>query len=220
MLADILGYNAKTPTQVGSLKVDIVKSFEYQYNQDVTSHPVETGFEIQDHIVNKPLQLTMTVGISSSPVTWYWQNGTGQTKFADGLKALEQIRNNKEPVTIIRPEKKYDDMVLTSCRVTKQDDSKSVIYADLSFTQIVKVTVQTTQIPEDIVAASKEEDVGETAANAGSASTTDAGSLDSSTSGAGTGDSIDGTSETAKNQSWAAGGVDLVKDTRTNIIGG
>lgn len=26
MLADILGYNIKNPTQVGSLKVDIVKS--------------------------------------------------------------------------------------------------------------------------------------------------------------------------------------------------
>lgn len=172
MLADILGFNIKNPTQVGSLKVDIVKSFEYTYDQDVTEHPVETGFEIADHIVNKPLKLTMTVGIASSPVTWFWKNGYGAKKFANGLQLLEEIRDKKEPVTIVRPEKKYDDMVMTSCRVSKQDSTKSIIYADLSFMQIVKVTTQTTAIPENVVTASQEENAGETAANVGAADTT------------------------------------------------
>lgn len=172
MLADILGFNIKNPTQVGSLKVDIVKSFEYTYDQDVTEHPVETGFEIADHIVNKPLKLTMTVGIASSPVTWFWKNGFGAKKFANGLQLLEEIRDKKEPVTIVRPEKKYDNMVMTSCRVSKQDSTKSIIYADLSFMQIVKVTTQTTAIPENVVTASQEENAGETAANVGAADTT------------------------------------------------
>lgn len=172
MLADILGFNIKNPTQVGSLKVDIVKSFEYTYDQDVTEHPVETGFEIADHIVNKPLKLTMTVGIASSPVTWFWKNGYGAKKFANGLQLLEEIRDKKEPVTIVRPEKKYDNMVMTSCRVSKQDSTKSIIYADLSFMQIVKVTTQTTAIPENVVTASQEENAGETAANVGAADTT------------------------------------------------
>lgn len=171
MLADILGFNIKNPTQVGSLKVDIVKSFEYTYDQDVTEHPVETGFEIADHIVNKPLKLTMTVGIASSPVTWFWKNGYGAKKFANGLQLLEEIRDKKEPVTIVRPEKKYDNMVMTSCRVSKQDSTKSIIYADLAFIQIVKVTTQTTAIPENVVTASQEENAGETAANAGAAKT-------------------------------------------------
>lgn len=172
MLADILGFNIKNPTQVGSLKVDIVKSFEYTYDQDVTEHPVETGFEIADHIVNKPLKLTMTVGIASSPVTWFWKNGFGAKKFANGLQLLEEIRDKKEPVTIVRPEKKYDNMVMTSCRVSKQDSTKSIIYADLAFIQIVKVTTQTTAIPENVVTASQEENAGETAANVGAADTT------------------------------------------------
>lgn len=172
MLADILGFNIKNPTQVGLLKVDIVKSFEYTYDQDVTEHPVETGFEIADHIVNKPLKLTMTVGIASSPVTWFWKNGYGAKKFANGLQLLEEIRDKKEPVTIVRPEKKYDNMVMTSCRVSKQDSTKSIIYADLAFIQIVKVTTQTTAIPENVVTASQEENAGETAANVGAADTT------------------------------------------------
>lgn len=221
MLADILGFNIKNPTQVGSLKVDIVKSFEYTYDQDVTEHPVETGFEIADHIVNKPLKLTMTVGIASSPVTWFWKNGFGAKKFANGLQLLEEIRDKKEPVTIVRPEKKYDNMVMTSCRVSKQDSTKSIIYADLSFMQIVKVTTQTTAIPENVVTASQEENAGETAANVGAADTTSvdvgSGSLNVPSDG---GLDLDGTGETPNNKSYLAAGVDNVKSGLGLILGG
>nr|DAH87889.1 MAG TPA: hypothetical protein [Caudoviricetes sp.] len=221
MLADILGFNIKNPTQVGSLKVDIVKSFEYTYDQDVTEHPVETGFEIADHIVNKPLKLTMTVGIASSPVTWFWKNGYGAKKFANGLQLLEEIRDKKEPVTIVRPEKKYDNMVMTSCRVSKQDSTKSIIYADLSFMQIVKVTTQTTAIPENVVTASQEENAGETAANVGAADTTSVdvsgGSLDISSD---SGLDFGGTGETPTNKSWLASCVDNVKSGLGLILGG
>lgn len=202
MLADILGYFTQDPTSIGSLKVDIVKSFEYQFDQDVTGHPVESGFEIHDTIVNKPLQLSMTVGISSHPVTWFYKNGRGKKKFADGLKALEAIRDAKMPVSIVRPEKKYENMVMTSCHVSKPDDSKTIIYADLSFVQITKVTVQTTKIPENIVTASQKENVGETAADGGAASTSDVtGSSDSGT----------GSSNTSS-KSWAVAGVDSIKN--------
>lgn len=212
MLADILGYNIKNPTQIGKLSVDIVKSFEYQYDQDVTAHPVETGFEIHDHIVNKPLKLTMTVGISSTPVTWFWKNGWGTKKFANGLQLLEEIRDNKQPITIVRPEKKYDDMVLTSCRVTKQDTTKSIIYADLSFQKIVKVTTQTTEIPENIVTASKEEDAGQTAANVGDGTTAvvDTGSVDTGSVGGEFGSDLP--EEPATNKSYAAASYDAIKD--------
>lgn len=204
MLADILGFNIKNPTQVGSLKVDIVKSFEYTYDQDVTEYPVETGFEIADHIVNKPLKLTMTVGIASSPVTWFWKNGFGAKKFANGLQLLEEIRDKKEPVTIVRPEKKYDNMVMTSCRVSKQDSTKSIIYADLAFIQIVKVTTQTTAIPENVVTASQEENAGETAANVGAADTTSVSLGDGSSVSNG----VEEVQEKVTNKSVAASVVD------------
>lgn len=216
MLADILGYNIKNPTQIGKLSVDIVKSFEYQYDQDVTAHPVETGFEIHDHIVNKPLKLTMTVGISSTPVTWFWKNGWGTKKFANGLQLLEEIRDNKQPITIVRPEKKYDDMVLTSCRVTKQDTTKSIIYADLSFQKIVKVTTQTTAVPENVVTASQEENAGETTQNVGSGKTSsvslDADSVSSVDVSSGGEFGSDLPDEQATNKTWAAAGVDSIKD--------
>lgn len=169
MLADILGINPNKPTQFGKLSVDIVRSYEVLYEQDVSAHPVEDGSEVHDNIVNKPMRVNMTIGISSLPVTWIWTNGTGKHKFSDGLAALEAIRNAKQPVTIVRPDRILRDMVMTSCRLAKSDESKSVLWVDCSFQSIVKAVVLTTKIPPEIVEAEMQDGVGETKANGGAA---------------------------------------------------
>lgn len=214
MLVDILGYNPLTPTQIGTLRLDIVRQCEYQYDQDVTGHPVETGFEINDMINNRPLKVTMTGGISSHPVTWFYVNGIGKSKFADGLAALEAIRNAKMPITIVRPDKIFTDMVLTSCRPVKSDESRSVIWVDLAFQQIDKVTVQTTEIPEDIVDASVKEAAGETAADGGAATQTDVGSLDSPTDIAGS--NVKETADASDNKTLLLKGAEGIR----NIVKG
>lgn len=202
MLADILGANPLAPTQIASLSVDIVRSAEYQYDQSVTSHPVEAGYDIHDNIINQPMKVTMTVGISSHPVTWFYVNGIGKSKFANGLAALEAIRDAKQPITIVRPDKILTDMVMTSCRYSKTDESRSVIWVDLSFTHIKKVTVQTAEIPENIVDESAKESVGETAADGGSATQVNVDS--------GTGNVSD-TVNSDSNKSLLAQGVDGIK---------
>lgn len=169
MLADILGINPNKPTQIGKLRVDIVRSYEVQYEQDVSAHPVEDGAEVHDNIVNKPTRVNMTIGISSLPVTWMWANGTGKHKFSDGLAALVAIRNEKQPVTIVRPDRILSDMVMTSCRLSKTDESRSIQWVECSFQHIVKAVVQTAKIPPEIVEASLQDGVGETKSNGGAA---------------------------------------------------
>ena len=151
MLADILGYVSKNPTSIGSLKVDIVKTVTYNYEQDAPAHPVEKGYEINDTIINKPLKIEMQIGISSHPITWFWRNGRGVQKFSDGVKALMAIRDAKMPVTIVRPNDVITDMVMTSCKYAYSSESKSVMIVDLAFVKIVKVETATTEIPQDIV---------------------------------------------------------------------
>ena len=132
MLVDILGYTPNMPTKIGTLSLDIVRNIEYQYDQEVSSHPVETGFEIQDNAVNHPLKITMRAGVSSHPVTWFYVNGIGKSKFNDAIAVLEAIRDAKMPVTILRPDRILNDMYLTSCRPVKDSESKSVRWIDLT----------------------------------------------------------------------------------------
>lgn len=169
MLAEILGYYAKSPTKIAGLQVDIVRQVDYVYEQEAPEHPVESGFEVHDTIINKPLRVNMTVGISSHPVTWLYKNGKGNSKFENGYLALVGIRDAKEPVTIIRPDRLLKDMVMTSCKLGRTDESKSVMFVDLSFVQIRKVSLQNVSIPEDIVDKSIKDSAGETAKNGGAA---------------------------------------------------
>lgn len=214
MLADILGYNPKAPTMIGKLSIDIMRQYEYQLDQEVTAHPVETGFEIHDTAINHPVKVTMVAGISSHPVTWFYVNGIGQSKFADGLDALKAIRDAKQPVTIVRPDKIWKDMFLTSCRPLKSDESKSVIWVDLSFQQIDKVTVQTTEVPEDIVDASVADSAGATAADGGQATQTDIGTLQSANNAQAT----EAVAETADNRTLLAQGSDYASEVTSEIV--
>lgn len=216
MLVDILGYTPNMPTKIGTLSLDIVRNIEYQYDQEVSSHPVETGFEIQDNAVNHPLKITMRAGVSSHPVTWFYVNGIGKSKFNDAIAALEAIRDAKMPVTILRPDRILNDMYLTSCRPVKDSDSKSVRWIDLTFLHIQKVTVQTTEVPENIVDASVKESAGETAADGGAATQADVGSISSTSTSAGATDAAESAAETAEaadNRTLAAQAADYASES-------
>lgn len=216
MLVDILGYTPNMPTKIGTLSLDIVRNIEYQYDQEVSSHPVETGFEIQDNAVNHPLKITMRAGVSSHPVTWFYVNGIGKSKFNDAIAALEAIRDAKMPVTILRPDRILNDMYLTSCRPVKDSDSKSVRWIDLTFLHIQKVTVQTTEVPENIVDASVKESAGETAADGGAATQTDVGSLSTASTPSGGADAAESAAEAAEaadNRTLAAQAADYASES-------
>lgn len=213
MLVDILCYTPNMPTKIGTLSLDIVRNIEYQYDQEVSSHPVETGFEIQDNAVNHPLKITMRAGVSSHPVTWFYVNGIGKSKFNDAIAALEAIRDAKMPVTILRPDRILNDMYLTSCRPVKDSDSKSVRWIDLTFLHIQKVTVQTTEVPEDIVDASIKESAGETAADGGAATQTDVGSLSTASTSTGAADAAESAAEATDNRTWWAQASDYVSES-------
>lgn len=186
MLADILGYVSKEPTSIGKLKVDIVEIVSYTYEQEAPRHPVEKGYEINDTIINKPLKFDMKVGVSSHPITWFYKNGRGVKKFADGVKALMAIRDAKMPVTIVRPNDILDDMVMTSCKYSYTKESKTVMIVELTFVKVVRVDTQTVAIPQDIVDKSIKDNAGETAQSGGQAAQTSAsGTSDAAGDGAG-----------------------------------
>lgn len=159
----------KEKTSTVSLKIDIVKTIEYQFEQEVASHPVETGFEIQDNVVNKPMKINMTIGISSTPVTWFLTNGKGKHKFSNGFDALVAIRDAKQPVTITRPDRIFSDMMMTSCKLSKVQESLSVMMVEVSFVKIVKVNTETVEIPKEYVDKAAKEKAGLTAKKGGKA---------------------------------------------------
>jgi hypothetical protein len=157
------------PTKIGSIEVDILVEQEYSLESDVTEHPVEDGFPVADHVIRKPVKVSMVVGITQSPVTWLDRLGQSTDKVSNALTAFEQIYKNAQPITIITPSNAWENMVMTSARFPRTAENKNLIRIPCEFTQIRRVKVKTTDIPQNIVDLSMINRAGETEANGGTA---------------------------------------------------
>ena len=201
------------PTKIGQLEVDVLVSSELTYASEVTENPVEDGFPVHDHVICKPLQLSMVVVVSPLPVTWYEKFGVDTGRIDDAIAKLEQIYKDRQPITIITNEKTYEDMVMTECKINKAKEDGKILRIPLEFKQIRKVEVKTADIPEEYTdsltagkAGTTEEDAGTSATeDIGSGAASDSASASSSADTSSSGDSGGGSDPASKNQSILAG---------------
>ncbi len=198
----------KDPTMIGLIECDVLIEQEITLSSEVTEHPVEDGFPIHDHVIRKPIKLAMTIAISNLPVTWYDRfDGSSPDRIPYAIAALEAIYKAGDPITIVTQEKVYDNMVMTDCRIPKNRDNGRILKVPLEFTQIRKVQVKTTEIPEEYVDALTKGKVGETKQDAGTAKTEDIG-VGHSGDGGGSGSSDSGS---GTNRSVAKSGYNALK---------
>lgn len=185
------------PTKIGTIEVDILVEQEHKLESEVTEHPVEDGFPVADHVIRKPIKVSMVVGVTLSPVTWLDKLGSESDKISNALTAFEQIYKNAQPITIVTPSNTWENMVMTSANIPRNVENKNLIRIPCEFTQIRKVEVKTTDIPTDIVNTDMINRAGETEADAGTATQEDIGDInDSSSSDSNSSDGGDTITET------------------------
>jgi hypothetical protein len=175
------------PTKIGSIEVDILIEQEHKLESDVTEHPVEDGFAVADHVIRKAIKVSMVVGVTLSPVTWLDRLGSATDKITNALAAFEQIYKNAQPITIVTPTNMWENMIMTSASIPRNIDNKNLIKIPCEFTQIRRVNVKSTDIPQNIVDLDMINRAGETEADGGTATQTDVGNVndteDTGTSG-------------------------------------
>jgi len=150
------------PSKIDSVELDIVIEHEHKLESEVTEHPVEDGFPVHDHVIRKPVKLSMVVGITQSPVTWLDKLGQKEDKVKKALAEFKRIYKDAQPITIVTPTEVYKDMVMTSAAFPRTVENKNLIRIPCEFTQIRKVAVKTTDIPENQVTNEVAGRVGET----------------------------------------------------------
>lgn len=64
----LVGIFSKTRPDIGGLYFDALLEESSELITDVTEYPIETGAIGNDHAVNRPLRITMTVGLSDNPI--------------------------------------------------------------------------------------------------------------------------------------------------------
>lgn len=166
------------PIKIDNIEVDVVKEHIITYDSEVTEFPVETGFIISDHVINKQPVLRLDCIFTPTPVTWFeLHKDQAQTRLEDVRRELKRIRDEGEPITVSTPESIYENAVLVSVPLSRNTKDGYSLRCTLEFRLIAVVQSNTAGVPAEY--AEQETKVqaqtGKTEENAGTATTKDIG---------------------------------------------
>lgn len=135
--------------QMGGLVFDAVFEETHQSELVVTDNPVETGVVVSDHAYMSPLRLTLSAGVSDTPL-----NVPPSDPFASdasrSIKAYElltQLQAKAEPFSVQTGLKLYDNMICTSIRTSQDKDTGNVLMFEADLREVIIVTTQTVKYP-------------------------------------------------------------------------
>jgi hypothetical protein len=128
---------------LGTVEFDTVLSFDDNMESDIPDYPVEDGAYVSDDILKKPLQIQISGIITNMPVTWRTRHYSTDRVY----RVSQQLRNiylKGELLTLIRPDKVYKNMGITSLSFHKEN-YLNAIEVSLSLKQVT--VTQTTAVP-------------------------------------------------------------------------
>jgi hypothetical protein len=120
---EIVFFNEGTP--IGNVIIDATVSETHSLSATLTSHPVEVGTDITDHVKASPRKVSLEGLVSNTPVVFLASLfGQGQDPPVSTAHAtFQKIVEQSEIISIQTTLQKYDNMIVTEYNVTR-DASK------------------------------------------------------------------------------------------------
>lgn len=175
------------PVSVAGIEFDALITADETYEQEIPDYPTEEGFSVSDTIILKPITVSLELYISNTPVTWSRRHGISPYRVNAVCNKLKELYFAKKLVKVVTPDTIYTNMGMTSMQISKSKEHSTTRRVTLNLKKVYETKRKTVYIPAYILKS------GETAANAGKATTS------SSASGTSTGTS--GSSGSSSNSS-------------------
>jgi len=115
-----------TQNRMGELIIDGFLSETYEFCNELTTHPVESGYSFVDHIHNKPISLQLEGVISNTPMSFIgvnFFNGKSNDLLSEAFLKIEDIFAKREVLTICTSMKEYQNMVLETLSLEKNNNA-------------------------------------------------------------------------------------------------
>jgi len=140
----------KNPTSVGTVVLDAALSETHTTSAMITSHPVEEGMDITDHIHRQPDALSITGIVSnisrllqdSIPGVAQVSNlsslirGVNEDRAKTAYDDLRDLVEQKQLVKIVTTLREYDNMLLDNITIERNEQFKDALYFTVSARQI------------------------------------------------------------------------------------
>ncbi len=151
------------PVSIAGIEFDALIDETKTLSADIPAYPTEEGFEVNDTIILKPIELSMTLFLTNTPVTWKSKGGPSHVQ--DILKQLEDLYFEHKPVTVSTSERDYVNMGITGISIPKTIETGTSREITIDFQEIRTTESKTVTIPATIG------NSGKTGVNAGTANT-------------------------------------------------
>lgn len=166
------------PVSIGGVEFDALIDSKEAYNAEVPSYPVDSGFSVSDNVAIDAMELSMTLYLTATPVTWLSRHGSGESRMETVCNALLEKYTTREPLTVTTKDKTYTNMVISSISIEKSSEGILAREIPITLSQVTVTSSAESDIPAKLAK--------------GGTSKTNAGTAGTSTVGTGSGDSSSG----------------------------
>lgn len=146
MLLQLFSSFVGVTKQIQDLQIDIVSSEVIELQSETTDNPIESGSEVADHIINKPIMLRMVCQIGGSTLL----NFTDRK--LEGYEALKKLRDDKLPVTVVSGLETFSNMLINNISIDRNLQNASVLQFQIEFKQAKIVSSQRVEVSNNVSA--------------------------------------------------------------------
>ena len=122
-----------------SIVADAITQVNPKHTSKITSHPVESGVSVSDHIYKENVVIDILGEFSSSPVELIQENIVGYTNNSRDQEAwgvLYKIWSEEQPLTIVSRFQVYDNCYITSLIPLDEVDTGETLRFSMTAEQI------------------------------------------------------------------------------------
>jgi hypothetical protein len=147
-----------TPVLIGELQVDVLRLETATYDYDITERPVETGLDITDARIAKPVTLVMegiladtdfSISSVAANVAGAIQGGGfNLDTWQDKKDALLTLAESNEVIDITTPLNIYFNFMILSVRIDQDKDTSQACFFRAEFKEVRQVSLLSTFVDE------------------------------------------------------------------------
>lgn len=127
---------------------DATTSENHRVSNQVTSHPVELGVEVADHIIAQPDEISIEGVLSNTPVEYMAALRNPPDRAEQIYEKLLDLREKGYLAYILTSLRQYENMALVSFTVPRDAERGGSIFVQLTFRQVKVAESAVVDAPE------------------------------------------------------------------------
>ena len=158
------------PVSIEGIEFDALIDSQETYTAEAPTYPTENANAVTVTLVLEPLELSMTLFVTDTPVTWKRKHGVSKNRVITVCNNMIKLFTTRQPLKVSTSEKDYSNMVITSLTISKTTETGYAREIPITLKEITVVSTKTTTIdPSYMLAGDTQKSTGTANTGAGNA---------------------------------------------------